>query len=847
MFFANALKDYVDQLNDLALLLTDNFTFFTFCKSLLFYFFDSFKLVFIYIFSCKWLTDFIELPCSFKSNYIAILEGQNLFESNVNPSFFEFLETKTLTSNLFLTGILNSFFLSLPFSVPHLLTLRAFLINGLPAGVATATGTIVGQLSFFLCVFFGFESVLLPFLSFEPFNYILGFVILVNVLYSMVHKPNMDVIKMFESNLLLKFFSLNFLLAWTEQTSLFQYFGNLTVSNLPTLLQGADNSVVQINKISDFYLPNSLYLIGLLIGSFLWTGLFGLIITFMRDFLSQITRTPFLFINERIHKFLCVLTLTLCLTSIPYYGFDYLVSAPLGFISQDKALNFFKAKTNYLTLSQDQSGILNESFINPIPFDRTLQIEPKSKESYLSTFEDNSIDAENSWKNREVLRPVQSERSSKTSRRSNTSQSEEVVQQEEKYIKDFYKINPLTFVSTKNFTKVEKDIDKIANNLFNPIAYQYYQANINEVPYTRKLFREKFYKNPVYQAFVNLDMIGFLKGQPEFYNLTAKDEADLYKRRSILENYLHSICDYKDLVLKEQKKNSYAEKVYNQQFKGSLDLVRHYFAISLTNPVERLRSGRFSPKNETVEVKKVLKFDQPLYNSSLKKLNLLHEELNPNLKTKSVVTMNSLEIQKPDSLKIDNQKDISAILKIEETDAIPFYIGWDTTLRKFLVKQACTPGIPYGNQAFLNNSSLLSEPVIQDYNNQTQLPTYFSFQSWPLNSIENTSKAVLGKNLSIPYNVLSKDEALKVAQLLGLKTVEFEKANLSKSHLLETENLPFYNWTRFLVTEEKARVAKELGDFIDLGNTPPPQLGGLSWPGINKNLRQLINFIPNSK
>lgn len=847
MFFATALKDYVDQLNDLALLLNDNFTFFTFCKSLFLYFFDSLKFVFIYIFSCKWLTDFIELPCSFKSNYIAILEGQNLFENNVNPSFFQFLETKALTSNFFLTGVFNSFFLALPFSVPHLLTLRAFLINGLPAGLATATGTILGQLSFFFCVFFGFEAVLLPFLSFEPLNYILGFVILVNVLYSLVHKPNMDVIKILESNLLLKFFGLNFLLAWTEQTSLFQYFGNLTVNNFPTLLQGVGTEVVQINKISDFYLPNFFYLIGLLLGSFLWTGLFGFIITFLRDKISQISRTPFLFLNERIHKFLCVFTLTLCLTSIPYYGFDYLVSAPLGFISQDKALDFFKAKTTYITLSQDQAGILNESFINPIPFDRTLQIESKSKESYFSTFEDNSLDAENTWKNRDLLRPSQSQKASKSSRTSNASQSEEVLQQEEKFLKDFYKTNPLDFVSPKNFTKVEKDIDKIASGLFNPIAYQYYDVNRNEVPYTRKLFREKFYKNPVYQAFVNLDMIGFLKGQPEFYNLTAKDEADLYKRRSILENYFHSICDYKNLVLKEQKNNSYAEKIYNQQFKGSLDLVRHYFSISLTNPVERLRSGRFSPKNETVEARKVLKFDQPLYNNSLKKSNFLHEELNPAFNVQSAAILNPLQPQKKDEYKIYNDNDIHAMFKLEETDATPFYIGWDSTLRKFLVKQACTPGIPFGNQAFLNSAELLPEAWKQGSNLQTQLPTYLSFQSWPLNSIETSSKTFLGKNVSIPYNALSEEEALKVAQLLGLKTVEFEKAHLSKSHLLETENLPFYNWTRFLVTEEKARVAKELNKYIDLGNTPPPQLGGFAWPGISQNLRELVNFIPKSK
>jgi hypothetical protein len=42
------------------------------------------------------------------------------------------------------TGLLNSFFLALPQSVPHLLTVRAFLLNGIPAAHMQA-GTILGQ------------------------------------------------------------------------------------------------------------------------------------------------------------------------------------------------------------------------------------------------------------------------------------------------------------------------------------------------------------------------------------------------------------------------------------------------------------------------------------------------------------------------------------------------------------------------------------------------------------------------------------------------------------------------------------------------------------------------------
>jgi hypothetical protein len=70
MFLTTALKDYIDQLNDLSLSLNDNFTLFTVFKYSLFYILDSTKLFFVYILSFQWLT-FVEL-CNFKANYSAI-------------------------------------------------------------------------------------------------------------------------------------------------------------------------------------------------------------------------------------------------------------------------------------------------------------------------------------------------------------------------------------------------------------------------------------------------------------------------------------------------------------------------------------------------------------------------------------------------------------------------------------------------------------------------------------------------------------------------------------------------------------------------------------------------------
>nr|AOC61636.1 hypothetical chloroplast RF1 [Gloeotilopsis planctonica] len=804
MFFANALKDYADQLNDLAVFFHDNFTFFVFLKSLFVYLFNSVKLGLVYIFSFQWLTDFIELPCNFKFNYISILKGDNLAETYVNPTFFEFLEPKAINSNPFLTGIFNSFFLALPLSVPHLLAFRAFLMNGLPAGIISAAGTILGQFTFFICVLFGFESILMPFLTFEPFNYIFGFILVINVLYTITHNSNREVlnIKLTQDlKVLINFFFLNFALAWTEQTSLFQYFGNLTASTLPTLLQGTEKN---LTIFSDFFLPTTFYLVGILVGSAIWTAFFGFLVTFFFNFVSQVFQIPYLFLNERTHKLLLVLTFTFCFTSVPYYGFDYLVSAPLGFLSQDKALNFLKATTYYsVETAEREPAILYQQAVNPIPFDRPSQMEKTFKpDFFLYNFEDSSIDPENFWKNQNYRDPRSSAFQTAQKSKAKNQVDEEILFREQVFKKAFYKSSSdavLQMKSPKPLENFERNIDKLALKLFSPVAYDYY--NINKSPLdenkkvVRQQFRERFYKNPVYKALVNLDMIGFLQCQPSAYNLTAKEEEFLFLQRIILQNYLNSVSEYKTISTKTATSTSYAEKVYNQQFKGSLDLVRHYFSIDLASPTDLNLFENFG---------KVLKFDQPLYKNSLNETNpFLHEELN---------------------FKLQENEELDFIPLIDST---PFYIGWDSSLRKFLVKNSCTPGLPQGTESL---------PIISK-NISSKYPTYLSFQSWP--DSESDLKKLVDKNVSLAFIPITDENLVKTADFLGLQNFQYTKKTDSKNtNLLIQKNLPSYDWkwvlTSLTLQEDllsKPAASKNVISSIDLGNTLPPQLDGFSWPG----------------
>jgi hypothetical protein len=72
----------------------------------------------LFILSFQWLTDFVELPCNFKANYSAIFDGKSVLTTILETKIgtFSFTNgTLLLTENNFGTGLLNSFFLALPY------------------------------------------------------------------------------------------------------------------------------------------------------------------------------------------------------------------------------------------------------------------------------------------------------------------------------------------------------------------------------------------------------------------------------------------------------------------------------------------------------------------------------------------------------------------------------------------------------------------------------------------------------------------------------------------------------------------------------------------------------------
>lgn len=813
MFFINALKDYVDHINYILFNLNENFTIFIFFKSFFLYIYNSLYLLFVYIISFKWINDFIELPANFKHNYTAILEGKNLFETTLeielDKNFFSFFEYSSLNSKNFFIGFLNSFFLVLPFSIPQILSIRTLIINGIPAGISSALGTIFGQFIFFSFILFGFEFVIVPFLMFEPFNLLLGLCLLVNLLYNMIHNPNMKILNFSQKNknILFKLFGLNFILSWTEQASIYNFFGNITMSSSSNLLE--------INCPSDqFFLFNNIfYLLGILLGSLTFTILFGFIIILISNFISNtiLSKTPFIILNERFHYISLSIITILCFNNIPYYGFDYLIYGPLGFMSEDRFLNNNLPKVVYNSFKQNQD---KPPFItittNPLNFDKSdlIKTEPKT----VLKYEQYSLQSETFWKNRHFLRSDQ-RNSSRKQIKNNEKNNFKKIQFEVPN----YETPNLELYSAKLQKKETKEnaIEEIFAQLFrNDIYLGYQDANSkNQIKLVQihREFREKYYNNPIYKALINLDIHPFLSGQPKNYNLSINDELNLFKNRLVLQNYLNTIQDYKKLV--RTNKESYGEKVYNQQFKGSLSLIRHFNAINLNFD---LNQNNLLSSVDSKSIKKVLKYDQPQYNlfSNENKL-FLHEELN--------------------KLNLDSSKYM--ILN----NTAPFYIGWDTSLRKFLIKASYIPENLKSGDYSLNNIKKTDQNI-----KHKNLPSYFSFQSWSP-GIENIKK---------DGNLIFKLPSLEVSseQLINLKTaLKLGRYQNNTSRMLKTNTnkvineqttdylltrVPNYNWYRV-----KPKLDSKSQKDLELGQTLPSKLDGITWPGINDKL--LLNKLLN--
>lgn len=804
MSLLNAIRDYTELLNNFSDSVDLNV--FQLIKFTVLYLVNSVSFIFFYLISFQWIKDISHLPVLLPNLNAKILNEYYVLDNHLN--LIELGPISSLEKNKLILGFLNAFFLALPFSVPQFLGIRRWLIQGSVAGLASMIGFRVGQTLFFASILLGFRFLVIPWLTYEPLTYSVGLVLLVNLIYEMTHE-NLVAIPQSQTFRHFKIFLLHLGLAWTEQTALFQYFSNNTFSTNFTNL----DIFVTLNN-SEFWFTHFAYILGLFIGGLFFDLVFLIgLANFIESFQIWF-KLPLSTWKKQSNIWFLRLSLALSFSSLPYYTLDYLFLSPLGFVSQDKSI--VQSIDSLFTKDVLSPRQLIEKDLFLDPFNRPPFLNTSLEGTLPSTFETRNFEGERAWEYAAANKKANiSDNSQKTKDFARRFFNAGVVPKVEKK-SEMLKVKPsdlFNLYGTDPQAKVqEQSVQGNDQQPFNPAfanrvtedyspssatrgtqfqddilqhVSSYFPTFLNDnVRFNSReesVIKNKFYANPVYKNLVGVYVDSILQQQPKEYFITKDQEKQLYEARLVLEDYYNSLRNYADLSYWQQFQyyfggtKSFSAKVYNQQFKGDLKVVRRLFGVTWD-------------KEENPNELRKLSFDQTLYEST--PANFYHEELNR-----------------------DGYSNEHALI-----NPMPFYAGWDSNLRKFVISNRYVQRDQTNKVAV--NASLSLEPntkidnnaytklqrknsMKKDLENQNTPFTVKEFSSWPLLS-SNTKRS--GQYLFQPSRTFDEIAALRLNLQMG-KDTNLEEARLPQS-------------VKFL-----------------LPNHPrifPPNNGGFLWPGENK-------------
>ena len=310
----------------------------------------------------KWLQTVWSLPlivpdvASAMISEISVLDGYlhtaltfldtPLSYGNQNPIFYG-LEKFTI-------GLVNSIFLWLPTSTAYLITLRRFVMQGIEAGYLAGLGTLTGNILWIGSILFGLRFIVIPWLSLDILRYGLGFLLLVKYMWDSYSERR----TILEDLSKWKIFLLNFLLAFTEQATVYPFLSNLSVGSDATILESFPTA-----SFPDYTFIHLCYLGGLILGSltllhftcWFWENpAFNLYMWAISSF--KLTNT----VSQKFVN-LCFLYVTMffAISNVSYFGLDYTLTNPLGLVHEDRLI--------------DQKNLLETAFLNTKASDRNTR------------------------------------------------------------------------------------------------------------------------------------------------------------------------------------------------------------------------------------------------------------------------------------------------------------------------------------------------------------------------------------------------------------------------------------------------------------------------------------------
>ena len=988
MSFVPAVRDYIELMNSLYDSTSTDPNLEIIIRNTVIYLFETIRYFVFYLITFQWFRDFCYLPIITPEISLSLIKEKIFLQDPLTP-FLTFLETPALSNNRFLIGFSNSFFACLPISCSSLICIYRLMINGIPAAFFSLLGNILGQSCFLICVLFGLRSFVVPWFSLEPLNYIIGLYIVLNIIFQSLQKRSWKQIQFSEKNRLFFIFLTHFLLIWTEQPSIYQHIGNLTISSDSTILE-----TLTSNGDINFFISHTFYLFGFIVGSFIFSILFGIGILRIRSFLLNRFNIRYSVWLTRFHTISILWITTLTFASMPYYGFDYLFTNCLGFVSYDTALEktIFHASSFRENLlhknTHDNEGLAEKrtgSLADLSSFDKSYYLVsrkpvlPDDPALSIDNFEELNYQGEYAWTSRDRRRkryqrkPFLSQSSTtgtrdddikklsfsgieketknrfsffstqnsvkKTDKQSGIDQQNksipllsakpkvsifDALNLQETELKILQLLSPfslqndwLTNVSNRQNEEKEKinqnkERNGLANyerklkgetlgpkDLFdyrnedNSLSKFFYETSGysflpspsvtlgNSMTKQEERAKNSFYTNPLYRFLLEKDVDAFLSRQPKDHFLSVFEEKQLSRNRSVLNDYYNTLRSYRLLpswdAFQEEFNGSlsYANKIYNQQFKGTLSLVRRLFSITV-NPLEiesHTKSADSLETNKSFDNTtingRILKLDQPLYKTYIGNSSYLLD-LEKNKRNKYKVKedifnqseiddqnlQNKISSDKSNNLpnllmheeaennsyKIENlnqkSKKYNALLSekkefsdkkqafplIESTNPAPFYIGWDDKSRKMVITNRLLFSL---NQ----NSPILTEPFNKEFlvsNEKQSNPKRKDgrFTAWPIpkSMLKNTKRNGLKPSLPyLPYKVLF--DLLDTPE----NSKPFENALMVEVNDLERIKKEKEKWKEIPANLQFDPNESSLHKVLS------PNRGGFVWPGADSS------------
>ena len=732
-------------------------------------------------------------------------------------------------------------------------------------------GLICGNLSLFSLCLFGFRDFINIWFGFEFLSYFLGIYLIFIIVYEMSTYPIRTILQL-RKRQFWKVIILNFLLVWTDQPSVYQFTRNLSFSTGVTLLDFSTNTsiifyLLGITIGSIFWT----YLIQYGVSNL------NFFVKFVMKFLPyEYTYVHWIKGFNRFCLIGCVaLTLTnVPLYGLDYLFTNPLGFIPYDsawettpFFSKLKAnasdtnnRGRLGEKSSYYSVDTDFSLFTEGHYGGAAPIEFHFEsLNYRREYAWRSRFD--RISSRNFVKTGGLLnkylneqlgpleeaRKIQKKQDKKTQKMLRVKKVKKLEKQRNFQVEEepnFYVLSEhkseekLGFMESNEFlierfienyvseaTKNDEELPDLPDekmvyfSAFSEIAKYGFDLfslfeNADADPVDEEIaidLKQKYFDNFVYKFFLNLDIRSFLRRQP--YQLSAKDEVNLFKIRLALGEYYNAVRY--SLRLPNFKlfsgPRSYCNRIYNQQFKGTLKIVEHLFSINLEKeeniPILEIEKDKEKEPDFFLKDPSTLKFDQPLYKKKEFINPLLHEELMENFKF--------------------SLKKIYFLPSIREEKLFPLFVGWDNEKRLFVL-----------TNRFLADDQMLTNITLPKPKENFKKFLVQLKQLVKINKAENDTENKAENDNDIDFTfttwpVSNKDEFYTN---LVLKRLYRNQGDLDFFNL-EGEDL--FKYLEPLTDEETIiyETLPSIVERVDLKNTEKintslsPSRGGFVWPG----------------